>query len=238
MKKYYVNFGLLILIIAASNLQAAQIFFDRQTTVRTSDGVQLSNTGDYLAAYGWFVGGFTPTLANYSTWMGNFKGTAGYHVRQGSLNQISAGPVLNFDTGPLHDGEEVLDYLPKLGSASVNSLLGTAQAGDLLPENQAFVLILWNASNISSATEAAIVTNTTNPANSLLSWKVTTQFDVPNPDLVDVNGTLTGMTAVYGSATGGTGGFIQMALVPEPSTGALMMIGAAGLVALRRLRKV
>ena len=29
-----------------------------------------------------------------------------------------------------------------------------------------------------------------------------------------------------------------VALVPEPSTGALMMIGAAGLVALRRLRKV
>jgi len=27
-------------------------------------------------------------------------------------------------------------------------------------------------------------------------------------------------------------------MVPEPSTGALMMIGAAGLVALRRLRKV
>ena len=31
---------------------------------------------------------------------------------------------------------------------------------------------------------------------------------------------------------------VNIALVPEPSTGALMMIGAAGLVALRRLRKV
>jgi len=30
----------------------------------------------------------------------------------------------------------------------------------------------------------------------------------------------------------------NISLVPEPSTGALMMIGAAGLVALRRLRKV
>ena len=34
------------------------------------------------------------------------------------------------------------------------------------------------------------------------------------------------------------GGVEQINLVPEPSTGALMMIGAAGLVALRRLRKV
>lgn len=31
---------------------------------------------------------------------------------------------------------------------------------------------------------------------------------------------------------------VNISLVPEPSTGALMMIGAAGLVALRRLRKV
>jgi PEP-CTERM motif len=29
-----------------------------------------------------------------------------------------------------------------------------------------------------------------------------------------------------------------VSMVPEPSTGALMMIGAVGLVALRRLRKV
>jgi len=46
-----------------------------------------------------------------------------------------------------------------------------------------------------------------------------------------------GTSAVVGSFTfnGGNG---SIALVPEPSTGALMMIGAVGLVALRRLRKV
>jgi len=45
--------------------------------------------------------------------------------------------------------------------------------------------------------------------------------------------------AVVGSFSfGGVGGTDTITLVPEPSTGALMMIGAAGLVALRRLRKV
>ena len=45
--------------------------------------------------------------------------------------------------------------------------------------------------------------------------------------------------AVVGSFSwGGVGGADTLSLVPEPSTGALMMIGAAGLVALRRLRKV
>ena len=41
--------------------------------------------------------------------------------------------------------------------------------------------------------------------------------------------------ASYTASLGTTSSF---SLVPEPSTGALMMIGAAGLVALRRLRKV
>jgi hypothetical protein len=44
-------------------------------------------------------------------------------------------------------------------------------------------------------------------------------------------------TAVFGSYSY-NGGTEVIGLVPEPSTGALMMIGAAGLVALRRLRKV
>jgi len=44
---------------------------------------------------------------------------------------------------------------------------------------------------------------------------------VSSGNLAPVNATFTGLSAV-----------------PEPSTGALMMIGAAGLVALRRLRKV
>jgi hypothetical protein len=44
--------------------------------------------------------------------------------------------------------------------------------------------------------------------------------------------------AVVGSFSWGGGGTDTVTLVPEPSTGALMMIGAAGLVALRRLRKV
>jgi len=46
-----------------------------------------------------------------------------------------------------------------------------------------------------------------------------------------------GTSAVFGTFSY-NGGNEQIGMVPEPSTGALMMIGAAGLVALRRLRKV
>jgi hypothetical protein len=46
-----------------------------------------------------------------------------------------------------------------------------------------------------------------------------------------------GTSAVFGTFSY-NGGTEQIGMVPEPSTGALLMIGAAGLVALRRLRKV
>lgn len=49
---------------------------------------------------------------------------------------------------------------------------------------------------------------------------------------VDTSGEL-----IMGTETGANS-FRDIAMVPEPSTGALMMIGAVGLVALRRLRKV
>ena len=47
-----------------------------------------------------------------------------------------------------------------------------------------------------------------------------------------------GTTALVGGFTYSGGGFDTITLVPEPSTGALLMIGSVGLVALRRLRKV
>jgi hypothetical protein len=46
-------------------------------------------------------------------------------------------------------------------------------------------------------------------------------------------------TAVVGTySRNNLTGYEEIAMVPEPSTGALIMLGAAGLVALRRLRKV
>jgi hypothetical protein len=77
----------------------------------------------------------------------------------------------------------------------------------------------------------------------------TLQGNVPDPIAwtLPANVGATATIAAY-SGTGGYSGYSDynaplnvnngFSLVPEPSTGALMMIGAAGLVALRRLRKV
>ena len=76
----------------------------------------------------------------------------------------------------------------------------------------------------------------------------TLQGNVPDPIawVLPTNVGATATVVAYSGTGDYTGNDINaplnayngFALVPEPSTGALMMIGAAGLVALRRLRKV
>jgi len=74
-----------------------------------------------------------------------------------------------------------------------------------------------------------------------------TTWSTPASDLSNLTMNLNGLTAansgttvLLGSYTDNASGndFLALAAVPEPSTGALMMIGAVGLVAMRRLRKV
>ena len=223
-------------IMGAANSQAASVLFDTSLfAVRDSTGTTLLNSTPYYAAYGWFTGGFAPTLANYSSWMSNFKGVSGYHQSAGGgLNTVSASITLIPVAGPGND--------PDFGTYEYNGTVALSQGGSLLnlnvgdtvPRNQQFSVILWNAINPGAATEAAIVTNNTGA-----TWRITTQFDVAAPELVDVLASPSGLVSTFGTSSTTSGNrFIQMGVVPEPSTGALMMIGAVGLVALRRLRKV
>ena len=98
-------------------------------------------------------------------------------------------------------------------------------------------LYLWTAFN----NELGIVRNANGTG--------TAAWTTPTSDLSGVTMNLSGLQAggvfesgeiLLGQTTDNATGndFIRLEAVPEPSTGALMMIGAAGLVALRRLRKV
>jgi len=214
----------------------ASIFFDNSTyKIQDASGNQLVNTGDNRAAYGWFVDGFTPTLANYSSWLNNFSGVTGYHQYQSATsNLISAGITIAPVAGPDHFPDDGLyDYRATVGGSQAGPLVGLAALGGSLPENKSFSVIIWNDAVIANATQAAIISSAAS------AWRITTQFDVETPDIVEVGGQAGGLSFTFGSGSNTSGSrFIQLGVVPEPSTGALMMIGAAGLVALRRLRKV
>ena len=116
-------------------------------------------------------------------------------------------------------------------------LISGTQLNDntLLAVNAPIYLAIYNAplvsglaSSYSSSYDRAILTDP--------NWKVTSAItfcSVPEWNLAFTSST----TAAVGSFSYNSGSEI-ITLVPEPSTGALMMIGTVGLVALRRLRKV
>ena len=166
--------------------------------------------------FGFFASGFTPTAANASQWLANFTGVTGYYDPSGP--EWSAG---------ISTGNNTTYAINQQLSAIVFNLdddtdLLTALAGGL-----------------SGSVQAAIVTNP-------LWTVVAASGSDPTSYVFDLNGrtvdtgssqtfTAGASVALVGSINSETS---TVALVPEPSTGALMMIGAAGLVALRRLRKV
>jgi len=235
--KTLVLIGLLSQIPAA---KAASVFFDSSTFgIKNVAGTQLINTADNLVAIGYFVDGFTATTANYGNWLSNFKGVAGYHklasgTQSGGfgLNTVSAGitviPVAGPDNSP-EDGTN--DYKASVGSVQGGALLGGLQAGDLLPEGKSFSLLIFNAATSAAATQAGVFTGTS-------AWQITTQFDVAAPDLTDFSLPATSFTSVVGSSSTTTGNrFFQLTAIPEPSSASLLVLGVAGLVALRVRRK-
>lgn len=220
------------IIFLGCHVQSASIFFDNSTfAVRDSSGTRITNSNDYLAAYGWFNTGFTPTTNNVSSWLNNFYGVSGYH-KYNSVSQentISAGITLAFNAGPDNSPDDgIYDYLAKIGSSQGGSIIGLASVGTLLPENNAFNVIIWNAPTASAATEAAIF------SSSGTAWKITTQFDVETPDIVELSGQTTISSVLTGGLSTTSGSrFVQMVVIPEPSTGALLLLGAATSLFLR-----
>jgi len=230
-----------------ANTNAASVFFDSTTfSVRDASGAQLLNTTDNKAAIGYFADGFIATAANYSSWLGNFKGVTGYTQKVTTSsnavlgnNQISAGITLLIENGPLFDPEEPnYDRTVKVSASQGGSSLGLV-ANELLRLDKQFSLILWNSNNTATATQAGVFTSTawTVPSTGSLS------FSTASGESLDMQFAASGLTSVVGTSSYTTGSrFVQLAnisaaSIPEPSVASFFALGTVGLVALRARRK-
>lgn len=113
----------------------------------------------------------------------------------------------------------------------------TIATGVTTHNGKQLVYIVGNTSSISTSTQLGVFTST--------SWILPNNPTGPTPQVVstDINQVLNNANNIlfgsYVTAGGPYGDLYRLqAVIPEPSTGALLMIGAVGLVALRRLRKV
>jgi hypothetical protein len=98
-------------------------------------------------------------------------------------------------------------------------------AGSLL------ALAIYNRPDLSDWDPTAAMVILTDASWTSPAWSL-----VGNDKDVYFTGNTTAVVGTY--SRNNLTGYEEIAMVPEPSTGALIMLGAAGLVALRRLRKV
>lgn len=213
-QKYMKTAGLLSMMLWSVQTAKATSFIlgDYVYTAKGNDNVVL--TGITQLQFGFFTGGFTPTVANANQWMSNFTGVSGYF--DGSSPEWSASIDLS--------GNAVYPVGTQLSVILFNFGVG-ANAASLLN------------SGLTSQYQAAIVTNPLWTIVASSGPDVTQYYYSLDGRIVDTGSTQT-PTLGSSSALVGSLGAGSVTLVPEPSTGALLMIGSVGLVALRRLRKV
>jgi len=202
-----------------------------QITSTTLDSTGTAMSNNMAFRIGTFTGGFTPTVANYASWFSNFVGVNGFIAVGGtSVGRLSAS---------ITAGDSNLINAPVTSNVGVG-----ANGSSGISSSSLLYAILWNTKYASNGTipnsgggnsfdpsnvtlQAAILSNS--------SWTMPTAASL---DLTNYTYSLSsGTTALVGSIDLANKG-VTLQAVPEPSTGALMMIGVAGLVALRRLRKV
>jgi hypothetical protein len=221
--------GLLTMLSMVAGVQAA--------TINIGSVANSANTGFYVLENGSLnttgkirVGTFTKTQSELTSIIGAWGSDKSpsllkYNELNSYFNEVGIGGTRG-------------STVPNWSFDGSGKVAGTSNAVDTTIVPLGSQLYVW-AFTISSFTSSAFT-----PTSSL-QWALVTdsaEWLAPssgtkslNLAQIDAAGVLIGTDNGTGS---GYNNVSMVAAVPEPSTGALMVISAAGLVALRRLRKV
>jgi len=222
----------------------------------TTFGKFFNKTGAGLLEGGVSIGYFTSALPSASAlgamtdpW-NTLASTWGYKDVRTLLDSNGALPT--FQTGGSWDYSSTGSIggtlvVPNSPSNVINAINGNDSSSAFLGGTGGTATQLWAfafnkgnyANGYNGSTQWAVVTANA-LGQSLNDWLYPSSSE--NIQLSQINATGEVLIGIDGSSAGlvgvGASDVVMADLVPEPSTGALMMIGVAGLVALRRLRKV
>jgi len=208
---------LAILLLPLFSSRAALVIETSNLGIRLSTGTELT---DATVALGYFTGGFTPTLSNYVDWSTNFLG----------VDISGATPTVKIGG---NTGFYFKDFNPDLSLSLPTGVNGVGeQYAALNPVGARLYLIGVNLAvtepgTINGATEAFILTDAT--------WTIPT-FTISNltPDTILTITSST--TAAIGQIDpfSGSNYIATMAVIPEPSSMSLMVMGLASVLAFRR----
>lgn len=200
-------FALVLIGLPRVSNATSFIFSDFNGTLRTSTGTQVTTINEMM--FGFFTGGFTPTTNNFAQWLPNFRGVSGY-ADTASPEWSAAIDISDNTSYPINTQLHVIVY-------------------NILESNEA---------NKASATQAAIFTN---PRWTIISASATDLV----PNYFDFSGSFQGydnssaeinrLTGSVSMVVGGlSGSTISMAVIPEPSTMSLALMGISIFAAFRR----
>ena len=209
--------GLLVAILAINNNSNAALVITGQAFDTAS--MALENGSPLMTGrveMGYYT--VTPTALTFSSYTS---------ASQFTSNFVSvSGNSMGIDAGIFYDS---------LFSTTIEVPTGIATYS-----GKQFYILVGNGSLLSNSTQIGVYSKST--------WVVPTNPTGPTPDAVVFEmSSLLSSDVLFGSYSAGNGAyqsdgvvnsFNLQTVVPEPSTGALLMIGSVGLVALRRLRKV
>ena len=205
-------------------------------TVLPGGGTSITTTGQIK------VGFFDITTTDLQTLVNSWSPTSSYNaysLLNSHFTQI--GTVINPSSSGGTLGGTLAGLYTTAGSgwnfSSSGNVSGTANYVDLAlaPQNTQMYIWAFNGSDFTSggfnSTQWALVTHYATgqwklPGSGALSMVLKT---------VGASGSSASADVVLGVDNGNNVNMVD--LVPEPSTGALMMVGAFGLLAMRRLRK-
>lgn len=224
-------------ISAIVNIAGATTLSLSQTGIGLVNSSGTSLSGNYGAKFGFWVSGFTPTADNLTSWDENFVAYNGYYQSSSSkfLIAISVG-----DSGTSSNALT----LNQTGFIGGGTQSGATGYGAAFAPNTPLLLLVSNSTyasgnNTNATTNKDYLLSSTSSQYAVLSdssWKV----PLTGISSLDTSTTTfnfsANTTASFGSVSfNGTSGTVS--LVPEPSTGALMLVAAFGLAAMQRLRK-
>jgi len=235
MKKLFLIAGaLLSLGIASSQASISLVLNIGSVAGWTSGAVWLVSAGGDGVFSSPFVNGGSSLAGTGDTYIaGAIIDSSNYNVG-GTTGSIAMPFTVNYGTG-IANGNKIKAFWISAPSSAVSLLdlnSGTLTAGNTFTTSGG-TLLNWNGYT-STNTETAgggldPTMGWTLPSDSGASGLYLSVFTSDDPS---------GGFADFPQTPGSLDATNVIGVVPEPSTGALMMIGAAGLVALRRLRKV
>lgn len=199
--------ALLFLCVPKEARATSFILSDFNGTLSVSAGTQVTTMNELM--FGFFANSFTPTALNFAQWLPNFTGVSGYF--DGSGPEWSAG----IDIGD-------------------NNIYPVGRQLHVIVYN----ILNANEGNKASATQAAIITNprwviASASATDIVPnfFDLTGSFQGYDNNGIEINRLTGTSTSVIGILSGSS---VTMAVIPEPSSISLLVMGLASTLAFRR----